>query len=41
LTNTRKIILGIFSLLLLTNISFGAVELNLTPVNGVKLPPYK
>ena len=37
MTNTRKIILGIFSLLLLTNISFGAVELNLTPVNGINV----
>jgi hypothetical protein len=36
-TNTRKIILGILSLLLLTNISVGAVELKLTPVNGINV----
>lgn len=37
MTNKRKIILGVLSLLLLTNISFGAVELNLTPVNGINV----
>lgn len=37
MTNTRKIFLGILSLLLLTNISFGAVELNVTPVNGINV----
>lgn len=35
--NTTKIIFGILSLLLLTNISFGAVELNLTPVHGINV----